>query len=69
MEQAVEMKITKRQLRRLIREALLIEQRDNKWKPEHAGYHPLFDGSYAGNGYTTDMWEPPRGFFEENPDN
>ena len=62
-------KITKRQLRKLVREALLIEQRDNKWKPEHAGYHPLFDGSYAGNGYTTDMWEPARSFFEENADN
>ena len=64
------MRVTKRQLRKIIHEALLNEQAgDGNWKPEYQGYHPLFAGNYAGNGYTTRMWEPARAFFEANADN
>ena len=62
------MQITTKKLRRIIREALILEQ-DSNWKPSYKGYHPLFAGSYAGNGWVEDTFEPARGFFEANPDN
>ena len=63
------MKITKRQLRRIIKESLILEQNDSSWKPSYKGYHPLFAGSYAGNGWVTSTFNPAREFFEANSDN
>ena len=63
------MKISKRQLRRIIKEAIILEQRGDTWNSSHKGYHPLFDGSYAGNGYVGGAFEPAREFFEANSDN
>ena len=51
------MKITNRQLRRIIRESILSEQ---NFQPNHGGYHPLFASSFAGNGYQPRIFEPAR---------
>ena len=56
----VKMKITSRQLRRIIRESLLSEQKSANFQPNQRGYHPLFANSYAGNGYQPRIFEPVR---------
>lgn len=54
------MKITRRQLRRIIRESILSEQKSANFQSNHQGYHPLFADSYAGNGYQPRIFEPVR---------
>jgi hypothetical protein len=54
------MKISSRQLRRIIRESILSEQKSANFQSNHQGYHPLFASSYAGNGYQPRIFEPVR---------
>ena len=57
------MKITRRQLRRIIREAVEAESTFGKNAP-----HPLLADSYDGNGYTAALFEPIRDWLDEHHD-
>jgi hypothetical protein len=55
------MKITKRQLRRIIKESILFESNFGSRAP-----HPLLADNYAGNGWVLNTWEPARSWLEAN---
>ena len=66
MMRVIKMKITKRQLRRIIKEAIGASDISTFGDGNIPLYHPLLKGDYAGNGYSTSLFMPIMDWLDDN---